>query len=650
MATMSSDILQFGSRITCLPVIHGSGEFALAVRRLLLERAFDCVAVPLPRSFQTLVERGIELLPTPTMVCQREPQWGGGEWTPEEVGGLGGLEDEDEDDGEPACSYVPIDPCQPVIAALRAAMAEHIPRAFIDLETARFVPSTAVLPDAYALKQVAAERFAAAVLPAIDRPASDQHEQRIVHMATRLRELERRHESILLVCSLLDWPWIREAYTSATPSTTEDDAVEEAELYQPDERTLIFMLGELPFITDLCERARAELEDDENLSIDGVKELLLTARERYKADLKRRARKITPHTLRQCLKYIRNLSLLEKRFTPDLYTLVVAAKQTAGDQFALHVAETARDYSSPGHPPGGSAPREESISRSEMPTIVLGVERGRLPDGEVVRLKSRLPGQPVTWRSLQLQRRPERTERNEWRMRWNPFSQCSWPPEDQAIENFRAHVFDRARAVLGEDLARTEPFTTSVLDGIDIRDTLRHFYEEKIYVKVLPPSRGKLDCVVMLFDSPADPREYPWRTTWYAEHEEESTLAFYATNFGEELVGPGIALATYGGALFLFPPVAIPDIWRDRRLDFTETLEERLLAAACMYSSCPHIALVSAAPPGAGWRKLAQRYNKKWVHLPLSQFSDELVQQLRMVHVLNGHQVRSYAAEFIRKA
>ena len=27
------------------------------------------------------------------------------------------------------------------------------------------------------------------------------------------------------------------------------------------------------------------------------------------------------------------------------------------------------------------------------------------------------------------------------------------------------------------DLARTEPFTTSVMDGIDIRDTLRHWYE-----------------------------------------------------------------------------------------------------------------------------------------------------------------------------
>jgi hypothetical protein len=627
-----------------LPVIHGSGEFALAVRRVMLEGRFDCLAVPLPPSFQADVERAIDLLPVPTMVTQPEPPQFVTEWSP--VGQSSALSyDQDsalsydrdrDDDDEPAHSYVPIDPCQPVIAALRSAVAEHIPRAFIDLETARFEPSTAVLPDAYALKQVAIERFAAAVLPAIPRPERQQHRERIVHMATRLRELESRYKSILFVCSLLDWPWIREAYVEQTRSTAEDDAVEPTSIYQPDERTLLFMLGELPFITGLYERARSELLDDENLSIDGVKELLLAARERYRADLKRRARKITPHLLRQCLKYIRNLSLFERRFTPDLYTLVIAAKQTAGDQFALHVAETAREY-----------PYTQFIGREP---IKLGIDRGRLPSGETVRLISRLPGPPLAWRSCQLQRRPERRERDQWRMKWNPYSQCSWPPEDKQIEDFRAHVFDRARAVMGADLARTEKFTTSILDGIDIRDTLRHWYEEQIYVKVLPPSRGKLDCVVMLFDSPADPRDYPWRTTWYAEHEEESTLAFFATDFGQELVGPGIALATYGGALFLFPPVHIPDIWHDRELDFTETLEERLLAAACRYSSCPHIALLSSSPPGAGWRKLAQRYAKKWVHLPLGQFSDQTIQQLRMVHVLNGHQVRSYAAEFIRKA
>ncbi|HZN33847.1 MAG TPA: hypothetical protein VFB80_08505, partial [Pirellulaceae bacterium] len=499
-----------------------------------------------------------------------------------------------------------------------------------------FVPNTAVLPDAYALKKVPLEQFAAAVLPAIPRPSEPQVRDRIRHMVSRLRQLERRFESILFVCSILDWPWIREAYVQQDESAAEDDLVEEAELYQPDERTLIFLLGELPFITGLYERARSELDDEENLAIDGVKELLITARQKYKQDLKRRARKITPHLLRQCLKYTRNLTLFEKRFTPDLYTIVTAAKQTAGDQYALHVAEAAREY-----------PYTQDYG---LQPISLGIDRGRLPDGEIVRLISRLPGPPTIWRSLQLQRRPDRKERDEWRTRWNPFSQCSWPPEDKLIEDFRAHVFDKARAVMGADLARTEPFTTSVMDGIDIRDTLRHWYEEKIYVKILPPSRGKLDCVVMLFDSPADPRDYPWRTTWYAEHEEESTLAFFATDFGQELVGPGIAQATYGGALFLFPPVVIPDVWHDAELDFCETLEERLLAAACRYSTCPHIALLSPAPPGAGWRKLAQRFGKKWVHLPLGHFSDATIHQLRIVHVLNGKEVRSYAAEFIRKA
>jgi hypothetical protein len=634
---MPSDVLQLSPRITCLPVIHGSGDFSLAVRRLMLEQAFDCVAVPLPPSFQAEVERAIEMLPQPTLVTQAETPQFQTEWSPEND-----RDDEDDTDlegqggEEPTHSYVPIDPCQPVIAALRAAMSEHVPRAFVDLETARFQPNTAVLPDAYALKKVAVEQFAAAVLPAIERPQGQQLKDRVTWMAQRLRQLERRHKSILFVCSILDWPWVREAYVEQHEATAEDDLVEHAALYQPEERTLLFMLGEMPFITGLYERARAELEDDENLSIDGVKELLITARQRYKDDLQRRARKITPHLLRQCLKYIRNLTLFEKRFTPDLYTIVTAAKQTAGDQYALHVAETAREY-----------PYNHDFG---LPTIKLGIDRGRLPNGEIVRLVNRLPGPPLVWRGLQLQRRPERKERDQWKMRWNPYSQCSWPPEDKLIEDFRAHVFDRARAVMGADLARTEPFTTSILDGIDIRDTLRHWYEEKIYVKVLPPSRGKLDCVVMLFDSPADPRDYPWRTTWYAEHKEESTLAFYATDFSKELVGPGIALAAYGGALFLFPPVHIPDIWYDKALDFTETLEERLLAAACCYSACPHIALVSSAPPGAGWRKLAQRYGKKWVHLPIGQFSDATIQQLRMVHVLNGREVRSYAAEFIRKA
>ena len=199
--------------------------------------------------------------------------------------------------------------------------------------------------------------------------------------------------------------------------------------------------------------------------------------------------------------------------------MVTAAKQVAGDRFALNVAEVAREYNI------------DFASPPDTEYIDMGIAKGRFPDGEIREMVSRLPGPPIAWRSCQLQRRPDQREKRKWQMRWNPFSQCSYPPEDKAIEDFRSHVFDRAKAIMGADLIRTEKFTTSVMDGIDIRDTLRHWYDGDIYVKVLPPNRGRLDAAVMLFESPADPREYPWRTTWFAEHQEESTLAFYATDF-----------------------------------------------------------------------------------------------------------------------
>ena len=100
----------------------------------------------------------------------------------------------------------------------------------------------------------------------------------------------------------------------------------------------------------------------------------------------------------------------------------------------------------------------------------------------------------------------------------------------------------------------------------------------------------------------------------------------------------------------LFPPIAIPDIWRDSRLEFTHTLEDRLVAAACLHAREKQIALLSPQAPNALFRQIARRFRKTLVHIPLSQFNDALVQQLRMVHVLNGREVRSFASHFIRKA
>lgn len=625
----SLDVLQISDRITCLPVIHGSGDFAVEVRRVMLEHSFDCLAVPLPPSFAGAVTAAVERLPAITAVVQSEPRsFTITDWSPDED------VDKDEPDA-PGASYVPVDPCQPVIAALRIARQEHLPVRFIDLETSKFESYGFSLPDPYALKRVRSDRFAAALLPALPR-LEGQAADRCVAMANRLRELEERFESILLVCSIAEWPWIRDAYRNRTPQRSFDDEVEDVDTYAVAPNTLSFFLGELPFITGLYEQARTELDPDENLTIDGIKALLLEARDRYKAEFKGRARKITPKLAATYFQYVRNLSLVDRRLSPDLYTLIVAAQQIFGDALAITLAETARDY--------------PFAAPADLPTCKMGIGKMQLPDGDLVEAVSRLPGPPVHWRSLSLTRRAPKIQQDEWRMRWNPYRQCSWPPEDEKIENFRTHIKDVALAMLGNDLARSEKFTTSIMDGLDIRETLRNWHTGDIYVKVQPPTRGNLDCALMLFDSPADPRDYPWRTTWHAEHQNESTLCLFATSYMDEIVGPGVGQATYGGCLFLFPPRSIPDVWQDPRFDFADTLEERLLAAGCHHSEHRHIALLSESPPGAGFRRLARRYGKKLVHVPLGRMSQETIGRLRVFHVLNGREVRSYATHFIRDA
>ena len=320
-----------------------------------------------------------------------------------------------------------------------------------------------------------------------------------------------------------------------------------------DPRTLIFVLGELPYITGLYERGRRELTPDDNLSVDGVKELVLDARERLRRKHPKIAQRITPQLLSIYFRYIRNLSLLDRRLTPDLYTLIVAAQQTAGDDFALALAETAREY------PHAEIGEGDPSERFDEPGLVrMGINQAELPIWGMGPMVSRLPGQSLSWRTCELRPRPPKEEQTRWRQRWDPFGMCSWPPEDDRIESFHRHVRDQAKALIGADLARTEKFTTSVRDGIDIRETLRNWHTGDLYVKVVPPSRGSIDIVVFLFDLPADPELYTNRTTWYAEHAEESTLAFYATDPMKNLVGPGIAQAQYGGALFIFPPRADP--------------------------------------------------------------------------------------------
>jgi hypothetical protein len=68
-----------------------------------------------------------------------------------------------------------------------------------------------------------------------------------------------------------------------------------------------------------------------------------------------------------------------------------------------------------------------------------------------------------------------------------------------------------------------------------------------------------------------------------------------------------------------------------------------------MHSRERHIVLVSPRPPRARWRLLARRLRRRILYIPLKRFSGQTVERLRHFHVLNGREVRSYAARFVRE-
>jgi len=603
-------IFRLSDKIRFLPVIHGSANFTRIVRDQILSSSTDCVAVALPPEFQSTVEDGIKRLPLISLSCQ--------------------------DNSKGVVNYVPIDPCQPVIMGLRIAAQEGIFRKYIDWSCDDYETRKIDFPDTYALRHMSYEKFCAAILLTVKRPDTGSlHDKRARWMAFQLHQMEMEFNHITLICSILDWPWIKEAYDERKPyDKPEQTGIPQS--YGVDNETLFFALTEFPYITYLYEKNRQEMKSDKEVSIDGIKEILLRARQMFTEKHKVRYHNLTSQTFQIYLQYVRNLTLLENRLTPDLYTLITTAKQIGGDPFAIAVLDAAREY-----------PFQKNDSASFEP-LTLGIDKAIGSDESPVDMKNRLSETQLEWRSMDLKPEADMQKQVEWKYNWNPYGQCSYPPEDDQIESFNSHVREQTKLLLSNDLARTEKFTSSVKDGIDMRDTLRHWHEGDIYVKEIPASKGRVEIVVFLFDVEPNPEVYQWRQTWYAEHNEESTLCFFATNYMSDMVGPGIGRATYGGCMMIYPPRLIPDIWEDRRINTAKTLEEKILEAAFFHSQEKHITVVSPCLPKSSWRRLARKYHKSIIHIPLKRFSNQTIEKIRRFHVLNGKQIRSFASHFIQ--
>ncbi len=136
---MKTSPLRLSPKILCLPVVHGSADCAHAVRRRMLEGNFDCLAVALPHLFAQVCSRRFNYC----LLIVSSATVFAGFWIAVDESDV----DEDEnEDTQAAWSYVPIDPCQPVISGLRIAVEERMAIQFIDLETNAFQPHLRLCP------------------------------------------------------------------------------------------------------------------------------------------------------------------------------------------------------------------------------------------------------------------------------------------------------------------------------------------------------------------------------------------------------------------------------------------------------------------------------------------------------------------------
>ena len=198
---------------------------------------------------------------------------------------------------------------------------------------------------------------------------------------------------------------------------------------------------------------------------------------------------------------------------PALFDLTVAARSIVDDNYAWEVWETANGI----RHSSGERPRDgEHLGRE----VWLDTLRLRLAPAPAAHQAAAAAGG--------LKPRKKEKYPGEWARQIDGGSICSYPPEDLVIEDYGRFLKQKGKSILSEERVRVEPFTTSMLDGIDLRETIRNWHEGKIYVRQFQKISGEVGSVIVIFDEDRDDR-YPYLTTWLGENQNESDMAFYST-------------------------------------------------------------------------------------------------------------------------
>jgi hypothetical protein len=588
--------------LTIVPVLHYTMELAAEVRRAFLETKPECVAVELPEPMQEVFTHAASRLPDISVVIS---------------------------DGAEKIIHM-VEPCDASFEALRSALDAKVPCYAIDLDVLAYPEMKGLMPDPYSINRIGLQKYYEAYKASCP-PSTPQDLERELYMAKRLKELSFSYENIFVVMGMHHVEGVLKHFHDTSFPQFKHAKRTETTLATLTEESCREVMAEYGYISTQYEEWRADARSED---VPDRQKLILSLLKAAKAPYEESSRMEFPnYVLSLIMKFSRNYSYLKGHLLPDLYELLSACKGCLDHTYAYEVWKIATEY-----------PHLRNID--SLPELKLTIAEiwGK---SKQIYFHRKLPTKKGYF-SERL--RKDRAKERHFNI--SSFGICSHPPEDTAIEGFGRFLKKKALDLASVEGARTIVFSTSMEDGLDVKETIRHFTEKKLYVKTKGKPPGGIGSLVVIFDEDErekaeDKENYPWRLSWLGEHEQESDMAFYATPMGGDIVGPGIARCEYGGFLMSYPPRRLFDVWTDPDYQEYQHKSEVLLAAAIDYAVKPVVVYVGPKPPRPFFKQYAQRFGKKVLFIPLSQFSQLAMKKLKTFHVLDSHETRNIADEYI---
>lgn len=592
-------------RFTYFPVVPNRLEFAIEVREAILRDRPQVIALELPVTLEPAWRKAVQRLPEISVI-----------FYPEETG------------GENQAVYVAIEPADPFTEAIRSGLEIGAEIVFCDPDAGVRPHLRDAYPDPYSIRHIGLNKYVEAyrIYP---QPRSDELARHAAGIAWKLQGVDPLARVLVVVSlNLLDPVLDAMEEPQAQPMTRSRRAG--IELINPHPESLAEILLDYPALQWRYETYRAARVDPNLIDRRHAQLAVLRAAEKeYEVNTGERV----AHWQRRLLaRYTRNLALASQDLAAGIFDLAVAARGVVDDNYAWDVWEAAGRY---------PAQREQS----ELPTARISGEEVWI-DTRRMRLRRRLPNTKQKMRPYGLRPRKKEKVPGEWASQLNGGGICSYPPEDLVVEDYGRFLKKKGKSMLSEERTRVEPFTTSILDGIDMRETIRKWYEKRIYVRQFQKIHGEVGSIVVIFDEDRDNR-YSYNTTWLGENQNESDMAFYSTFPFDNLVGPGMGRAEYGGFLMSLPPRRMYDVWQDPDYEFAESKSERLLLAALDYSIHRFVVYVAARPPRSIFKTIASRMGRTIIYIPLGQLSPVSLKKIRVVHVLDGYDKREIAKDYL---